>query len=156
MSNGGFDDEDIDFDEDGEVEDWVNDKTIEVWLRDQVPLEPMTPVQVEQAIQWCNHHMARGTTVVRYFQKAWQKADRKHDETFAIAYMRHVGPQVEKRQAAMMAKEVIAAREARDDAKLIYDHALRTLRRLEKELSGLQSINKSVGAAYGATTGFGS
>jgi hypothetical protein len=151
----GFDDDVVDPDDTGEVEGWINDKTIEVWLRDQVSPEPMTPVQVEEAIQWCQHHLARGVGIVRQFQKAWQKADREYDEAYAYAYMRHVGPQTEKRHAATIAQEVIDAREARDDAKLIYDHSQRTLRRLEKELSGFQSLNKAMGAAYGASNGFG-
>lgn len=142
-------------DDAGSVEGWVNEKSIEVWARDQTMPEPMTPVQVEAAIQWCQHHLARGVGIVREFQKAWQKADRVHDETYAFAYLRHAGPQTEKRQAAMVAPEVVAAREERDDAKLLYDHSQRTLRRLEKELSGFQSLNKAMGAAYGATTGFG-
>lgn len=138
------------------VEGWINEKSIERWARDEIAPEPLTPPQVEAAISWCQHHLARGVEIVRDFQKAWQKADRTHDETYALAYLRHNGPQTEKRQAAMVAPEVIKAREERDDAKLIYDHSQRTLRRLEKELSGFQSLNKAMGAAYGATTGFGS
>lgn len=136
-------------------QDWINEKTIEVWARDEIAPEPMNPVQVEACIQWCQHHMARGVGIVREFQKAWQVADREYDEAYAIAYMRHEGPQTEKRQAATIAPAVIRARLARDDARLLWDHSQRTLRRLEKELSGFQSLNKAMGAAYGATTGYG-
>lgn len=151
----GFGDDVEDPADTGQVEGWVNDKTIEVWLRENTVPEPLDPVQVEASIQWCQHHMSRGVTIVREFQNKWLKADKVYDEAFAFAYMRHVGPQVEKRQAAITAPEVSAARQARDDARLLYDHAQRTLRRLEKELSGYQSLNKAMGAAYGATTGFG-
>lgn len=159
-SLANFDDDDfgddvIDPNDTGDVEGWINEKSIEVWARDQMVPEPLTPVQVEAAIQWCQHHITRGVGIVRDFQGEWQKADRVHDETYAFAYMRHEGPQTEKRQAATIDPEVVAARKARDDARLLYDHAQRTLRRLEKELSGFQSLNKSMNAAYGATTGYG-
>jgi hypothetical protein len=152
----GFGDEVEDPDDTGDVQGWINEKSIEVWARDQTLPEPMNPVQVEAAIQWCQHHLARGVGIVREFQKAWLEADAAYDRAYAMAFLRHLGPQTEKRQAAEIAPEVVEARDARDVAKLAYDHAQRTHRRLEKELSGFQSLNKAMGAAYGATTGFGS
>lgn len=137
------------------AEEWINEKSIERWARDEIAPEPLTPVQVEAAIQWCLHHLSRGVGIVDETHKAALETEAHYDRARAHAFLAHDGPQTEKRHAAEIDEDVITARDDRDVAKLAYEHACRTYRRLEKELSGFQSLNKGMNAAYGATTGFG-
>jgi hypothetical protein len=138
-----------------EQEPWINEQSIERWARDEIAPEPLTPVQVEAAIQWVLHHLARGVGIVDEAHDAALKTAAAYDRAYAHAFLAYSGPQTEKRHAAEVDEDVIIARDDRDVAKLAYEHALRTYRRLEKELSGFQSLNKGMQAAYGATTGFG-
>lgn len=131
-------------------------KSVECIVRDEViSQEPLTPPQVEAAISWCLHHLARGVLIVDEAHKEALATEAAYDRARAHAFLAHKGPQTEKRHAAEVDPDVVIARDDRDVAKLAYEHACRTFRRLEKELSGFQSLNKAMGAAYGATTGFG-
>jgi hypothetical protein len=136
-------------------EEWINEKSIERWARDEIAPEPLLPAQVEAAIQWCLHHLSRGVLIVDEAQDKALKTAARYDRMYAHAFLAYEGPQTEKRHAAEIDEDVIVARDDRDVAKLAYEHAQRTYRRLEKELSGFQSLNKGMNAAYGATTGFG-
>jgi hypothetical protein len=140
-------------------EEWgaiADGKSVECIVRDEIiSQEPMTPPQVEAAISWCLHHLARGVLIVDEAHEKALETARVYDRMYAHAFLDYAGPQTEKRHAAEIDPDVIIARDDRDVAKLAYEHALRTYRRLEKELSGFQSLNKGMQAAYGATTGFG-
>lgn len=118
-------------------------------------LAPLSPEQIETAIERCRRRIAAGVRVVSDAEDAARAARRAHDRAYAAAFLAHDGPQTEKRYGAELAPEVIATRDARDVAELAYRHAERLADALASELRALQSINRSVSTVYGATTGFG-
>jgi hypothetical protein len=114
----------------------------------------LNPVDLEREIQEISRRMHVGIKVISDLNEAYKAAKRAHDVAKAQAYVDHDGPQAEKRQVSELA--VVDLRVAMDEAKVKLDYARDHARALEKELSGLQSVNSNVRAMYNAERGFGS
>lgn len=115
--------------------------------------EVLNPVDLENAIQEISRRMHDGIKVISRLNEEYKAAKRAHDIAKAQAYVNHDGPQAEKRQVAELA--VSDLRIAMDEAKVKLDYARDLARTLEKEQSGLQSINSNVRAMYNAERGYG-
>lgn len=113
----------------------------------------LNPAEVERSIQEISRRMHEGIKVISRLNDEYKAARRAHDKAKAMAYVAHDGPQLEKRQVAELA--VVELREAMDDAKVKLDYARDLADTLSKELSALQSINRSVTQMYGAERGYG-
>lgn len=113
----------------------------------------LNPVDLENAIQEISRRMHDGIKVISRLNDEYKAAKREHDVAKAKAYVNHDGPQAEKRMAAELAVENL--RVAMDQAKVKLDYARDLARTLEKEQSGLQSINSNVRAMYNAERGYG-
>lgn len=116
-------------------------------------VEPLNPVEIEQAIQRIRQRIARGVRVVSDAERAAKQATRDFDLAYAHAFLDHDGPQTEKKHAATV--DTIDQRDARDVAVLAYRHAERLAEGLQDELRAYQSLAKSVTGMYGSETGFG-
>ena len=114
---------------------------------------PLNPVEIEQSIQAVAKRIHHGVTVVTNAEAEFRQADREYDAAFARAYLRHEGPQTEKKYAAELATQT--EREVRDVAELAYKHAERTARALEAELRAWQSVGASIRAMYQGERGVG-
>lgn len=110
--------------------------------------EPFTPVSVEDAIRTAANRIAKGVGVWRNALEAHLTAERDYDHAYAAAYMDHPGAAHEKRYAAELA--TLGEREHRDTCHVTFKYADRQLKAIESELMAMQSINKSVKAAYNA------
>lgn len=115
----------------------------------QVPsgvTEVHNPVSIETAIRDCSNRIAAGVKVCGERYQAFLDADRAYDRAYAFAFMRHEGPQGEKRYAAELATH--DERAARDVADAAYRYADRQAKALESELRAWQSVGASVRAMY--------
>jgi hypothetical protein len=108
----------------------------------------LNPVDIERAIRSCSDRIANGVRVCSDAYGTYLRADAAYDAAFARAYMRHEGPQTEKKYAAELATE--RERAERDAADAAYKYADRLARALESELRAWQSVNASVRAMYSA------
>lgn len=118
-------------------------------------VEPLSPEQVEAAINQVRQNISRGVRIVSAAEREARAAAAAFDRAYAHAYLDHPGPAHEKRYAAEVDPGVVRARDARDVAQLAYRHAERVADALQAELRAYQSINKSVTSMYGAETGVG-
>ncbi|MHC6175428.1 hypothetical protein [Glutamicibacter sp. X7] len=110
--------------------------------------EPYSPVSVEQRILEISNRIAKSARVCNERYVSFLDADRAYDRAYAVAFLKHEGPQTEKRYAAEEA--TTEEREARDVADAAYRYADRLSKALQAELMAMQSVNKSVIAQYGA------
>ncbi len=108
----------------------------------------LNPVEIESAIRHVAERIAKGVRVCSETYAAKLSAERDYEQAFARAYLRHDGPQTEKKHAAVLA--TVTECEARDLADVAYRYAASTARALEDELRALQSVGASVRAMYGA------
>ncbi|MBF6416911.1 hypothetical protein IU441_27505 [Nocardia cyriacigeorgica] len=106
----------------------------------------MSPVQIERAIRDTANRISKSVQECADRYAAYLTADREYDHAFAVAYMRHDGPQTEKRYAAERATK--QQREQRDVADAAYRLADRRAKALESELRALQSVGASVRGQY--------
>jgi hypothetical protein len=106
------------------------------------------PASVESRIDEISNEIAAAVALCDDALIWFLKADAALDLAFAKAYLNHRGPQTEKRYAAEIATERL--RNERDVAFAASKRADRNAKALESRLMGLQSINKSVNAAYNA------
>lgn len=105
-----------------------------------------SPVQVEDAIREISTRIAKSVQICADRYGAFMAADREYDRAYALAYLRHDGPQTEKRYAAEV--DTGTERELRDAADVLYKHADRLSKALDLELRALQSIGASLRAQY--------
>ncbi len=110
--------------------------------------EIASPASIEAAIRHCADRIAKGVRVCSETYAAKLSAERAYEQAFARAYLRHDGPQTEKKHAAVLA--TVLECESRDLADVAYRYAASTARALEDELRALQSVNKSVVSMYSA------
>jgi len=106
----------------------------------------LTPVAVEEHIRQLANRIAGSASVCADRYAAFLNADHEFDTAFARAYMRHDGPQQEKRYAATLATE--AERSKRDTADAAYRYADRLAKALEAELRAYQSLGASIRTQY--------
>lgn len=109
---------------------------------------PVNPVDVENSIRDIVNEIALGVRTVSDALERYRAAERAYDLAFARAYMRHTGPAHERKYEAEIATE--AERAARDVAEVAWRYAERVAKSQESELSGWQTIAKSIVAMYGA------
>lgn len=105
------------------------------------------PVQIENAIRDCANRIANGVRVCGAAYEAFLEADREYDREFARAFLKHEGPQTEKRYAAEFA--TTEQRKKRDVLDAAYRYADRQAKALENELRAWQSVGASVRQMYG-------
>jgi len=109
---------------------------------------PLNPVDVERAIRAISNEVALGVRTRSDALRDFRAAEREFDRAFARAFMKFAGPAHSKRYAAEIATQV--ERETRDVAEVAWKYADNQGRALELELSSYQSINRGLGAMYGA------
>lgn len=108
--------------------------------------EPLSPVSVEQRILEISNRISRSAKVCNDLYIDYLTADREYDRAYAVAFLKHEGPQTEKRYAAEEA--TTAERERRDVTDAAYRYADRLSKALQAELMAMQSVNKSVIAQF--------
>ncbi len=107
------------------------------------------PAQVEAAIYEVANEIANGVTVCGELYRKFLDADRAYDLAFAQSYLRAPGTVNQRKYYAEVA--TTEQRADRDLADAEYRLADRRSWALRDKLSGLQSVNKSIMAQYGAT-----
>lgn len=110
--------------------------------------EPVNPVDVERAIRDVVNEIGLGVRTVSNALEAYRAAERAYDRAFAREYMAFSGPAHERKYAAELATQ--DEREARDVAEVAWRYAERVAKSQENELSGWQTIAKSIIAMFGA------
>lgn len=117
-----------------------------------VEYDPMTPVEIEMLIRELGDRLERAVPVIKQLWNARYTAERKLIEERAKAVMRSSAATVtEKRAEADLA--TLQYRHEFDAAKETLHAAEELQKALRAKLSGFQSINKSVNAAYGSYGG---
>lgn len=109
---------------------------------------PLNPVQVEQRIIEAVTQIARSIRPVSEAYDAWQKAELDFKVASARVYLSSDGPVKERDQKAVVetADEALAARVAEGEYRRLKDFQ----ESFRDQLSALQSVQKSVNAAYQA------
>lgn len=118
---------------------------VEIASRDQ-STEVQTPVTAEDAIDFCIRQLRRAPDIIRERLKAYNDLKHAYDVAMATVADATEGTELAKKRAATLA--CIKQRQAMDSAHEAYKYAQARGRALEKELSGLQSVNKSVTNSY--------
>lgn len=124
-------------------------EAIDSTWQDQV----LTPEQIEKGIAEIARRLYLSIKVSDDAEEAARRASRHYDRAYAEAFLAAGGSQYARKYVAELA--TLDERDALDVAELAFRHAQREGRRLEQALSALQSINKSMVAMYGASTGTG-
>ncbi|PZR05460.1 MAG: hypothetical protein DI525_04040 [Corynebacterium kroppenstedtii] len=109
---------------------------------------PLNPVQIEREISEAVTQISRSIRPVSEAYNAWQKAELDFKAAFARAFLDAEGPMEERKQRAVAGTvgEALAARVAEGEYKRLLDFQ----RSFRDQLSALQSVQKSVNAAYQA------
>lgn len=110
------------------------------------PTEVETPVSAEDAIDFCIRQLRRAPDIIKERFKAYNDLKHAFDIKAAQVADATEGTELAKRRAATLA--CIDQRNAMNSAHEAYKYAQARARALEKELSGLQSVNKSVTNSY--------
>jgi hypothetical protein len=110
------------------------------------PTEAQTPVTAEDAIDFCIRQLRRAPDIIKERFKAYNALKHALDIKMAQVADATEGTELAKKRAATIA--CISERQAMDSAHEAYKYAQARARALEKELSGLQSVNKSVTNSY--------
>lgn len=106
------------------------------------------PVSVEQEILSTVNELAQGIITARDAHQAALEAERNYKREYAKAFMAHKGPQTEKKVAANIVPEVMAAEDLRDVTDVAYTYAKETNSMLGKKLDAIRSVGASVRQAY--------
>ena len=116
-------------------------------------MEPLNPVQIEQALRETNKRIYKGVEIVSKTYAAFLEAEAEFKTSYARAYLAAEGSIKDKdAQAEIATRE---QRDARDVAEVAYKRAKDTLRAVESEQSALQTISAGIRQAY-AGSGHGS
>lgn len=108
--------------------------------------EIATPVSAENAIDFCIQQIRRAPDILKARLEIFHDAKQAYDFKMAEVADATEGTQDAKKRAAVLAcKE---ERKAMDTAKEALEYARERARAYQKELSGLQSVNKSVTNSY--------
>lgn len=108
--------------------------------------EEETPVSAEARIDYCIRAIRQAPGVIRERLAVYQKAKHKYDLKMARVAGDTEGSENAKKRAATLACE--PERNDMDAAYEALQYAKERARAYEKELSGLQTVNKSVTNAY--------
>lgn len=108
--------------------------------------QPLNPVQMEQQILEATNLVSRSILAVSDAYDQWQQAELEYKLAYAKAYKEAAGSIEERKQTAILMTED----EAQDlkDYEVIYKRILDYQRAYRDKLSALQSLSKSVVAAY--------
>jgi hypothetical protein len=106
----------------------------------------VTPVTAETAIDFCIQQLRKAPHIIRERLATYNALKHAFDIKMAQVADATEGTELAKKRAATLA--CIAERQAMDSANEAYKYAQARARALEKELSGLQSVNKSVTNSY--------
>lgn len=118
-------------------------------MTDQMDPQVDNPVSAEQRIQFCIDNIEKAPWVIKDRLKIYQAAKRTLDQKMARTAAATEGSDAAKRRAAILA--CAAEQQERDDAYEALQYAKERFKALREELSGLQTINKSVSDAYNTT-----
>lgn len=108
--------------------------------------EVATPVSAETAIDFCIQQIRRAPDIIKYRLEIYHDAKQAYDFKAAAVADATEGTELAKKRAAVLA--TVAERKAMDTAKEALEYARERARAYQKELSGLQSVNKSVTNSY--------
>ncbi|MGX6605602.1 hypothetical protein ACWKSP_26240 [Micromonosporaceae bacterium Da 78-11] len=115
-------------------------------MTDQLDPQVDNPPSAEQKIQFCIDNIEKAPRIIKDRLKAYQAAKRILDQKMARVGAVTEGSDAAKRRAAILA--CADEQQARDDAYEVLQYARERFKALREELSGLQTINKSVSDAY--------
>lgn len=108
--------------------------------------EAQTPVSAEEAIDFCIRQIRRAPDIIRERLTIYHDAKQEYDLRMAEVADATEGTELAKKRAATLA--CVSERKAMDTAKEALEYARERARAYQKELSGLQTVNKSVTNAY--------
>lgn len=108
--------------------------------------EVETPASAESAIDFCIQQLRRAPDILRERLEIYDDLKHVYDLKFAEVADATDGTELAKKRAATRA--CVEERKAMDTANQALQYAKARTRALEKELSGRQSVNKSVDTAY--------
>lgn len=108
--------------------------------------EVETPVSAESAIDFCIRQLRRAPDILKERLEIYNELKHAYDLKFAEVADATEGSEYAKKRAATRA--CVEERKAKDTANEALQYAKARTRALEKELSGRQSVNKSVDTAY--------
>lgn len=115
-------------------------------MTDQLDPQVENPVSAEQRIQFCIDNIEKAPRVIKERLTAYQAAKRVLDQKMARTAAATEGSDAAKRRAAILA--CADEQQKRDDAYEALQYAKERFKALREELSGLQTINRSVSDAY--------
>ncbi len=108
--------------------------------------EAVTPIDAEAAIDFCIRQLRRAPDIIKERLEAFNDAKHVYDLKCAEVADETDGTEMAKKRAATLA--CVQERKTMNSAQEAYKYAQARARALEKELSGLQSVNKSATNAY--------
>lgn len=107
---------------------------------------PLNPVEMEQQILEATNIVAKSVRPVSDAYNTWQQSELAHKLAYAKAYTSAQGSIEERKQIAALATEAEAQKLI--EAEVVYKRLLDYQRSYRDKLSALQSLSKSVVAAY--------
>lgn len=107
---------------------------------------PLNPVEMEQQILEATNIVAKSVRPVSDAYNDWQQSELAHKLAYAKAYTAAHGSIEERKQIAALATEAEAQKLI--EAEVVYKRLLDYQRSYRDKLSALQSLSKSVVAAY--------
>ena len=110
--------------------------------------QPVNPAEIESIVRSSVNEINKGVRVVSNALEAYRRAEAEYDRAFAGAYMAHKGAAHERKYAAELA--TTTQRNQRDAAEVAWRYADRRMRAFESQLSGWQTISKSVTQMFSA------
>lgn len=108
--------------------------------------QTLNPVTAEQAIQDCIDQVKRAPRIIAERVMIHREAKAAYDLKMAEVADATEGTELAKKRAAVRA--CVVERRAMDEAYRALQYAKERAKAFREELSGLQTINKSVGDAY--------
>lgn len=120
---------------------WENDPKL-------IRTENWTPVDVEKAILDAVNDSAWGVSAAAKAYERYLDTARAHKKAHSRAFMRHAGPQTEKKIAAELDEDVMLLEVERDAADVAYKYCKDLNSLLNDKLDALRSVGVSVREAY--------
>lgn len=108
---------------------------------------PLNPVEAEQHLWRFGQDIARGVRIVSDAEEAFTTADREYDRAKARAQLAADGKTVADREA-QVELATVEERDAKDVAWVAYQHAKRTMKAIESQLTAVQSIAADLRQQY--------
>lgn len=113
-----------------------------------LPTDGWNPVSVEKAILETVNEAARGITIASDSYQKFLDTQRAHKKALSRAFMRHHGPQTEKKIAAELDEDVMRLEVDRDAADVAYRYCKDLNALLNDKLDALRSVGVSVRQSY--------